>query len=339
MALMTTRKQFLVGAGSAVGATIFAPFVARAARPTIIRFGIDLPTDHPMTKHVFAAADDIKRESRGELDLKVFPNSQIGNDTHMFSSVRSGAIQMMGIGSNLVANMTPSAGISDLGFAFKDATTAYAAMDGTVGDIVRSNIAARGLEPMSIVWSDSFFEICTSTKPIETPEDLKNLKIRVPESEMSVSLFKALGAAPVTLNLSEVYTALQTHVMDGAELPLATIETGAYYQVQKYCSLTNHFWLGYWMLMNGPFWKRLPTDHQKVIATAFNAQGLKERIAIADFSKSLQAQLTSQGMKFNTTDPTLFQAVLKKNGFYGEWKKKFGPKLWSALETYTGPLA
>ncbi|HEX7389906.1 MAG TPA: TRAP transporter substrate-binding protein [Acidiphilium sp.] len=336
---MTTRKQFLIGAGSVVGTTLFAPFVARAARPTVIRFGIDLPADHPMSIHAAAAAADIKRESNGEVELRVFPNNQIGNDTHMFSSVRSGAIQMMGLGSNILANLVSSAGISDLGFAFKDPATAYAAMDGAVGDLVRTDIAAQGLEPLPVMWSDSFFQISTSTKPIETPEDLKNFKIRVPESAMSISLFKGLGAAPVTLNLSELYTALQTHVMDGAELPLATIETGTYYQVQKYCSLTNHFWLGYWMLANGPFWKKLPAAHRKVIADAFNAQGMKERTAIADFNKSLQTKLTAQGVKFNTTNPAQFRAMLMKNGFYREWKKKFGPQLWSTLEKYTGTLA
>ena len=110
-------------------------------------------------------------------------------------------------------------------------------------------------------------------------------------------------------------------------------------QVQKYCSLTNHMWVGYWLLMNGPFWSGLPADHQKLVAETFDAEALEQRAANQKLDGSLEATLKKQGMEFITVDKTAFQAVLTKSGFYKAWEDKFGAPLWAALEGYTGKLA
>lgn len=339
MAMSITRKQFLGAAGAVGGATLFAPFVARAARPITIKVGIDQPLDDPITTHLVAAAKQAKATTNGEVNVQVFANNELGNDSHMLSGVRSGAIQMMGIGDNILAVLVPSAAIDNIGFAFKDTKAAFAAVDGAAGDIVRADIVKRGLQPMHAIWDEGFREITTSTKPIKTVEDLRGFKIRVPESPISLSLFKDLGAAPVTMNSAEMYTALQTHVVDGQENPLSNVETQKLYEVQKYCSLTNHMWVGFWMVMNGAFWKKLSADHQKAISAAFDAEALKERVAKEALNNSMQGKLTSQGLTFNKPDPVPFKEMLVKSGFYTEWQKKFGAPLWSALEKYTGALA
>jgi tripartite ATP-independent transporter DctP family solute receptor len=333
-----TRKNFLTGAGALAGAAVMAPYVARAARPTVIKLGT--PSYHdPVTRHLKAAADQIKTNTNGEVLLQVFPNSQLGNDSHMLSEVRSGAIQMMGVNDGVLSVLTPSTAIDSVGFAFKDATMAFSALDGAVGDIVRADIQTHGLMPMPKIWDEGFREITTSTKPITAPADLHGLKIRVPEGALWVSLFAALGASPTTMNFAEVYTALQTHVVDGQENPLNVVESNQLFQVQKYCSLTNHMWSGFWMVANGAFWKTLPAAHQKAITEAFDGEAVKQRVANETLNFSLQATLAAKGLKFNTPDPAPFRATLVKAGFYDHWQKKFGAELWSALEKYTGTLA
>lgn len=339
MSITMSRKQFLFGAAAATSAVALRARPVRAAPRFVIRFGIDLPLDHPTTKCVVAAAGEIKTKTAGAVELRVFPNNQLGNDTHMLSDLRAGGIQMMGIGDNILATLVPKAAIDNIGFAFKDAQTAYAALDGEVGDMVRADIEKTGLHPMQRIWDEGFREITTSTKPIHTPADLKGFKMRVPPSPISLSLFRDLGAAPATLNASELYTALQTKVVDGQENPLGIIETQKFYQVQKYCSLTNHMWVGYWMLMNGPFWKSLPADYQKAITAAFDAQALKQRVANEQLNNSLQSKLEKQGLTFNKPSQAPFRDTLVKSGFYKEWQGKFGPALWAALEKYTGKLA
>ncbi len=336
MPVSITRKRFLAGA-AAVG--VFAIRPARAARKSVIRFGLDLPTDHPTTVNATAAAKKIREATEGEVDVQIFANSQLGDDTHMLSNLRSGAMQMMAIGDNILGTLVPAAAIDNIGFAFKSAEIAWKALDGSVGDLVRADIAKTGLHAMTRIWDEGFREITSGTKPIKTPDDLQGFKIRVPPSPISLSLFQSLGASPVTINASELYTSLQTKVADGQENPLGNIQTMKLDQVQKYCSLTNHMWVGYWLLMNGPFWAGLPPEHQKVVADTFDAQALEQRAANQKLDASLEEVLKKQGMEFESGDGACFRDKLAKSGFYKTWKAKFGAPLWSALESFTGPLA
>jgi TRAP-type transport system periplasmic protein len=337
MTVSMTRKQFLLGAAAGAGAIAARP--AGAARTSVIRFGLDLTSDHPTTVNVVAAAKKIKDATNGEVDVQVFPNNQLGNDTHMLSNLRSGAMQMMAIGDNILATLVPSAAIDNIGFAFKSSEMAWRALDGKVGEIVRADIEKTGVHAMRRIWDEGFREITSSAKPVRTPEDLHGFKMRVPPSPISLSLFQSLGASAVTINAAELYTALQTHVVDGQENPLGNIQTMKLAQVQKYCTLSNHMWVGYWLLVNGPFWTGLPEEHRKIIADTFDAQALEQRVANQKLDGSLEEVLKGQGMEFITPDTSAFQAVLTKSGFYKTWRAKFSAPLWSALESVTGPLA
>ena len=110
-------------------------------------------------------------------------------------------------------------------------------------------------------------------------------------------------------------------------------------QVQKYCSLTNHMWVGYWLLLNGPYWSGLPAEHQKIVADTFDAQADTQRAANQALDATLEEILTKGGMQFAKPDTAAFQKVLTQAGFYKQWQGKFGAPLWSALEGVTGPLA
>src|ERR1700722_18886622 len=149
-----TRKQFLFGA--VAGTSVFAIHSARAARKSVIRFGLDLTTDHPTTVNAIAAAKKIKDATNGEVDVQIFANSQLGDDTHMLSNLRSGAMQMMAIGDNILATLVPTCAIDNIGFAFKTPDVAWQALDGKVGDIVRADIAKTGLHAMTRIWDEGF---------------------------------------------------------------------------------------------------------------------------------------------------------------------------------------
>jgi tripartite ATP-independent transporter DctP family solute receptor len=331
-----TRKQFLVGSAAA-GALAISP--AHAAGHYVIRCGIDLPPTHPICTNVSTAAANVLKATKGAVRIEVFPNNQLGDDTHMLSEIRSGAIQMMPIGDSDLAVLVPEASITNIGFAFKDSATAYRAVDGKVGDMVRQKIMQSGLHPLSRVWDEGLRQVTSATRQIRTPQDLAGFKIRVPPSPIMISLFKSLGAAPVAINLSELYTSLKSHVADGEENSLAVIETERLYEVQKYCAITNHMWIGYWILVNGAFWKTLPLAYQTIIADAFDQAALNERSGLQTLTASLESKLKGQGMVFNRPDQAEFRDALAKSGFYKHWRAKFDPALWSALESYTGPLS
>ncbi len=331
-----TRKQFLVGAAAATGA--LATRRAVAATVYDMRLGIDLAHDHPIVIGMQAAADKIKSATNGEVNVRIFPDNQLGNDTHMLANLRSGAMQAMGIGDNILATLVPNAAIDNVGFAFKAPETAWAALDGAVGDIVRADIVKTGLVPMHHIWDQGFRQITSSAKQINSPDDLRGFKMRVPPSPISLQIFQSLGSSPVTINSAEIYTSLQTHVVDGQENPLAVIETQKFYQVQKYCALTGHMWVGFWLLVNGAFWNGMPANLRKIVGDAFDAEATKARPANEDLNNSLEAVLTQQGLTFNRPDKAAFQAALAKSGIYKTWQSKFGAPLWSALEKFTGTL-
>jgi tripartite ATP-independent transporter DctP family solute receptor len=212
-------------------------------------------------------------------------------------------------------------------------------MDGDLGAYVRQQIAKVNLVVMDRIWDNGFRQTTSSTKPINTPDDLKGFKIRVPVSPLWTSMFKAFEASPTSINFNETYTALQTKVVDGQENPLAIISTNKLNEVQKYCSLTNHMWDGFWFLGNRRAWERLPQDVRTIVAKHINAAGEKEREDVAKLNASLQQELAAKGMVFNQPDPAPFRDKLRKAGFYSEWKGRYGDEAWAILEKSVGSLA
>jgi TRAP-type C4-dicarboxylate transport system substrate-binding protein len=152
-------------------------------------------------------------------------------------------------------------------------------------------------------------------------------------------MFKAFDSAPTSINFNETYTALQTRVVDGQENPLAIISTAKLHEVQKYCSLTNHMWDGFWFLANRRAWERVPEDVRRVVTKHVNAAALKEREDVAKLNSSLQDELTAKGMVFNRPEPAPFRDKLRQAGFYTEWKGKYGDEAWATLEKFTGNLS
>jgi tripartite ATP-independent transporter DctP family solute receptor len=188
-------------------------------------------------------------------------------------------------------------------------------------------------------WNNGFRQITSSDQPVKTPEDLSGFKIRVPTAPLLTSLFKALGAYPTPIDFSEVYTALQTHLVQGQENPLAIISSAKLYEVQKYCSLTSHVWDGYWILANPAAMQALPDDIRASVLQEFNKAGLAERIDTQALASSLQQDLSKQGLSFIDVDKDQFRAKLASAGFYAGWKQKFGDQAWSLLEQTVGQLA
>src|ERR1700749_195905 len=235
--------------GGALGAaSLKSPAVLAPAAPVKLKFGNDLPATHSVNLRLKEAIDAITDETKGQVAISLFPNNQLGSDTDMMTQLRSGALELATMPGTVLSTLIPTASLTGVGFAFTNYDKVWAAMDGEVGNFIRRNIEKVGQVPFNSVWDNGFREITSSTRPIKAPEDLANFKIRVPVVPLWVSMFSAFGAAPVSIPLNEAYSALQTKIADGQENPLALIEAAKFYEVQKYCSLTNHAWDGFWVL-------------------------------------------------------------------------------------------
>lgn len=333
-----SRRAFLGSAAAlSAAATLGMPRVARAAEYEL-KYANNLPLSHPLNIRAQQAAERVAAETKGQVEIKIFPNNQLGGDTDMLAQVRSGGVTFFTPSALVIATLVPVAAINAVGFAFADYDQVWKAMDGTVGTLVRNAIAKSGLYAFEKMWDNGFRQITTSNRPITDAKDMDGLKIRVPVSPLSISMFKALGAAPTSLQFSEVYSSLQTRIVDAQENPLPIIQVAKLYEVQKYCSLSNHIWDGYWFIANGRAWRELPADLQKVVAGAINDAGLAQRGDIKKLNENVQSDLESKGLTFNKVDPASFRQKLRDNGFYTEWKGRFGDEAWAMLEGAVGKL-
>lgn len=333
------RRRFLqtLSLAAAAPALTLLPRPARAAEFRL-RYANNLPVVHPMNIRAKEMAARVLAESKGRVEIQVFPNSQLGSDTDTLSQLRSGAVDFFTLSPLILGTFIPSAQISGMGFAFKDYETVWAALDGDLGAHVRSQIGASSLFAFERIWNGGFRQITTAAKPVVHPTDLQGVKLRVPPSPLWTSMFRSFGASPASVNFAEVYSALQTHIVEGQENPLSIIYTAKLYEVQKFCSLTNHMWDGFWFLGNKESFSRLPADLQTIVRNAINDAALKQRQDVVQMDQNLTVKLESMGLKFSAVDQAAFRRQLQAAGFYADWRGKFGAQAWSLLEKYSGKL-
>src|SRR5215471_11990915 len=269
MTILRSRRSVLL-AGAAAGATVAMPWVARAAPEFSLKYANNVPTTHPLNVRAKEAMDRIKAQTNGRVEIEIFPNNQLGSDTDMLSQLRSGAIEFFTLSGLILATLVPVASINGIGFAWASYDQIWPAMDGGLGAYIRTQIAKAGLVAFEKQYDNGFRQITSSTRPIKTADDLKGFKIRVPLSPLLTSMFKAFDAAPTSINFAEIYSALQTKVVEGQENPLAIINSAKLYEVQKYLSQTNHMWDGFWFLANRRAWDALPADARAIIEEEMN---------------------------------------------------------------------
>ncbi len=334
-----TRRQVLTAAAALplFGMVSRRGLAARAKYR--FKFAGNLPMTHPINVRVKEILPKILEESGGQLEVRMFPNNQLGGDSDMLSQLRSGALEMFVLsGTNVLSTMAKQTALYGVGFAFKDYSQVWAALDGDLGAYLRGVIAKYNLHAFDRLWDIGFRQISSSTKPILTPDDLKGFKIRVPVSPLWGSLFQHLGASPTSINFAEVYSALQTHIVDGQENPLSLILIAKLYEVQKHISITNHMWDGQFTLVNARVWKALPEKLQEILARNFNEAAMREREDLVKLNQNVEGELTRLGLQFHRTDPDQFRAAISRAGYYRKWKATFGAEAWAMLEKYAGPL-
>ncbi len=336
--MSVTRQGFVLGT-AATFATIGIITPARAAEFDL-KYGHDLPIDHPINVRSVQAFARIKAATKGRVQIKSFPTSQLGSDPAMISQLRSGATEMLAMPGAFLNAIAPLASIENLAYAYPNRDAVFRAMDGDLGKVIRDDITAKGgMVVLDRIWENGYRDITTSTKPIRNVNDLAGLKIRVSPGKIRVDTFQSLGASPTPIALSELYTSLQTHIIDAQENPLLLIQQQKFYEVQKYVSMSDHIWSGYWTLVNPDVWNKLGKEIQGIVSREMSAATLAARNDNVILNRSVRDQLQRRGMIFNDVDKESFKKKLVESKYYERWKAEFGPKAWAALEKYANKLA
>jgi TRAP-type transport system periplasmic protein len=243
-----------------------------------VKFGHIAPTFHGMSAGIDAFADHVREKTGGKIDIATFPMGQLGNERSMASQVQSGSLPIAAITTAVLQNFVPETAILDMPFLFPDRATAYAVLDDpAVQDRIFSYLPDKGF--IGIGWVENEIRDFSNTKrPIHHPEDIKGLKVRVMNSPAYLDTFDQLGASSVGIPFPEVYSALQTGVIDAQENPLMTAVLMKFPEVTKHVTNTQHALTECIIVVNPEFWKRIGPENQQIfreaakIATEVNRQ-------------------------------------------------------------------
>lgn len=212
------------------------------------------------------------------ITVEIYPSGVLGNERETMEQVQTGIIQSYIASGGGMAVFYPLMSVVDIPFAIPNYNVAYAVYDGPFGTLLANDILAKtGFRVLGFGESGGFFQITNSKRPIRTPDDMKGLKFRTMTIPMHMEIMRAFGASPTPIAWAEVYTALQTGVVDGQHNPIPIIETGKLYEVQRFITITNHLYTPYVWVMNNRWFNGLSKDHQAVIVEAAKTANLAGR--------------------------------------------------------------
>ena len=258
-----------------------------------------------------------------------------GSDPAALKMLVAGELEFFTLMGGILGQVVPMAEIQGLPYAFISPAQVYGVMDGEFGAYLRKEMAAKGIYGFpSGALENGFRHISTTDKPVRNADDLAGRKIRVPDGELFRDLFQTLGAHPVTVNIRELYEALNAGRVDSQENPLVVTEVNKLYEVTKYVSLTSHMWSGFNLLANLKFWNGLPADVQTIISRNVVKYVAAQRRYTDDLNDALATKLKERGLVFNQADVSTFRARL--GPLYARWKGHFGATAWQLLETQIG---
>lgn len=307
-------------------ATLWTPFPAGALT---LKLGHVLPAEHSWHICATGFAEDVKKGTQGRVEIKVFPNSQLGSETAMIEGLQLGTIEMGLIGGASFQNIEPKMGVEGIPYAWADHQHAYRAFDGELGRRLAGLLDRKGVKILAW-WENGFRHVTNNKRPIHTPEDLKGLKLRVTPDKIRLDTFKALGALPVPMAFSELYSALQQGTVDGQENPFAIIYSNHFYEVQKYLSLTNHIWSSATLDIAKPVWEKISPEDQQVMIKAAYAWRDRQRKMVQESSEDFLNKLKAKGMQVNVPQNELFKKAVAP--VWKQYEDVFGKEFFDLIE-------
>ncbi len=262
----------------------------------VIKFSHVVSPDTPKGKAADYFAKRVEELSHGKIEVKVFPNAQLCGDKVVLRKLKFGTVQMAAPSFSKFTGLVPQLALFDLPFLFKNEAHLHKVLDGEVGQKLLKMVDKKGYVALAY-WDNGFKQLTDSKRPLIKPDDCRGLKFRVMSSKVLIEQFKALGAIPVVLPFSEVYSALQQGVVDGQENTISNIYTKKFYEVQRYMTLTNHGYLGYMVVMSKKFWNRLPDNLKAVIKQAIKEATAKERVWAKELNDEQFAKIKEYAQK------------------------------------------
>jgi len=324
-----TKRDFLHGSAAA-GAAVFMPAIARA-QAVVLRWVDGQPAAHPSPQSALKAAAEVKEKTGGRIEIQSFPNGQLGSSRDMVESVASGALTMVTEGAAQLGQFVPQLSIIEAPYIWKDAAHMTRALKSPLMDeLNKALVEKRGMRMIGVNYY-GVRHLTSGKKPINSVEDMKGFKLRVPEVDTFRAMAEAWGARPTPLNFSELYLALSQGAVDGQENPLPTIASAKLAEVQKYLVLTAHIITPRLVIVNEAAWQKIPQADRDVVVAAVDKAATWQDNEILEQEKGLADSLGKAGMTVTTPDNEAFRKPVLAS-VPAKFESKWGKGLWDRIQ-------
>jgi tripartite ATP-independent transporter DctP family solute receptor len=308
---MRTFTALLV---SALAALVAGPVLAQVT----LRSADIHPDGYPTVEAVIYAGKLLEERTGGRVKIQMFNNRQLGEEKDTIEQTRFGVIDMNRVNTAPFNNLVPETQVLGLPFLFRDVDHMHKVVDGEIGEEILKAFEPHGLVGLAFYDSGarSFY---TTKKPIKSLDDMKGLKIRVQQSDLWIAMMKAFGANPTPMPFGEVYSALQTGVVDGAENNWPSYESSRHFEVSKFYSLTEHSLTPEVLVVSKIAYDRLSPDDQAALRSAAKESVGKMRELWTAREKASEEKVRTGGVEVSTIDKAAFIAAMKP--VYDEYVK------------------
>ena len=293
------------GTGSAAGSK--AAGGSGSAKYTLL-FQTTTNEDDPWSKAAEKFADTVKEKSKGQIEVKVYPNNQLGAETDVIQGIQNGTADMITTGESL-QKWAPLAAMVAVPYLVHDEDSLNKLATGSIGKEISDEIADKAGMYCLTYFVRGPREL-TANKEIKTPADLKGARLRIPNAPLYIKPWEAAGAKPTPMALTEVFTALQQNTIDAQENPLAMIKSNNFQEVQKYCMLTDHVRSWIYVTIGKKKFDSMPADLQKVVKDAAAEMQTYENQMFKQNEKDDRTWLEQKGMKFVDVDQAAFEKAM-----------------------------
>jgi tripartite ATP-independent transporter DctP family solute receptor len=324
------KTKLFPGAASVLAVILFVLGAPAQAAQKTYRIGYLLSLDSQLGAGAKAFVEVVSKRTGGRIHIEQEPDSNLGGEVDMLKGIQQGTVDIAFITGAPLPNFVPEVGVFSIPFLFRDANHAYAVLDGPIGRQYLDKFGEKGM--VALAWGENGLRHITNSKrPVRAPDDLKGLKLRLPQSEVMLAGFKAFGAEVASLPFPQLYGALQSGQFDGQENPIATIRSAKFSQVQKYLSVSGHVYDPAIIVVSKDLWSELGAADKAVFEEAARAAAKASRIYSAEAQKSGVEELRKQGMDVvEQVERDKFVAALQP--VMGEYGKKFGADVIAAIQ-------
>ena len=294
---------------------------APAAAQTQMKMNISVGQNSHYGVAIDTFAREVEKRTNGRYKIQNFYSGAMGAERESIEAIQLGTHELTMTSSGPVPNFVPETRILDIPFLFRDKAHARAVLDGPIGQDLLAKFESKGIKALG--WAENGFRHMTNSKrPVNTPEDLKGLKMRTMENPVHIAAYKGFGIVPTPMAFTEVFTALQQGTVDGQENPLSVITAAKFEQVQKHLSLTGHVYSPAVLILSPKLWNSLNDADKAAFREAGKAASAAQRKKVNDDEASGIDQLRKEGVTVSNVDGAAFRAAMTP--VWSEFAKKYG---------------